>query len=176
MRPPSPICWKKPKAYVCAGIDAISECGYCIIQSSQIMHIPYLYGRQGCSFHCHQFIMMLQGHAKWVLGVDVVKATANELIECQHTKWAMVLQRAHQAGSRSGYLIIIANGCFSNFRYAVMGKASRESSTKSHFGDVIFKDTQLPIPQCGTVTLMQGHGPVLLYQILEHNTHMLVAE
>ncbi|KAI6114662.1 hypothetical protein EV401DRAFT_129666 [Pisolithus croceorrhizus] len=56
-----------------------------------------------------------------------------------------------------------------------MGKASRESSTKSHFGGVVFEDTQLPIPQRGTIALMQGHGPVLLYQISEHDTRMLVA-
>ncbi|KAI6114829.1 hypothetical protein EDD16DRAFT_1483313 [Pisolithus croceorrhizus] len=102
MRPPSPIHWKKPEAYVCAGIDAISEHGYCIVQSGQITHVPYPYSRQGCSFHHHRFVMMLRGHARWVLGVDVVKATANKLIECQHTKWAMALRRAHQAGSRSG--------------------------------------------------------------------------
>ncbi|KAI6123133.1 squalene epoxidase-domain-containing protein [Pisolithus thermaeus] len=161
------------------GIDAIPEHGYCVTQSGQIVHIPYPDGRQGRSFHHGRFVMALREHAKRARGVDVVEATVNELIECQHTKRVLGVRatRPNSTERESFFadLVIIADGCFSNFRNAVMGKASRESSTKSHFCGVILKDTQLPIPQHGTVALVQGHGPVLLYQISEHDTRMLVA-
>ncbi|KIK29911.1 hypothetical protein PISMIDRAFT_88296, partial [Pisolithus microcarpus 441] len=161
------------------GIDVMPEHGYCVIQSSQIMHILYPDSRQGRSFHHGRFVMVLRGHAKQVLGADVIKATVNKLIECQHTKRVLGI-RATQLNSteRESFLadlVIIVDRCFSNFRNAVMGKALRESSTRSHFCGVIPKDTQLPMPQHGTVGLVQGHGSVLLYQILEHDTCMLVA-
>lgn len=39
---------------------------------------------------------------------------------------------------------------------------------------LILEDAKLPIAQHGTVALMPGRGPVLLYQIEEHDTRMLV--
>ncbi|KIK13186.1 hypothetical protein PISMIDRAFT_412917 [Pisolithus microcarpus 441] len=161
------------------GIDSIPEHGYCVVQSGQIVHIPYPDGRQGRSFHHGRFVMALREHAKRAPGVDVVEATVNELIECQHTKRVLGVRatRPNSTGRESflADLVIIADGCFSNFRNAVLGKALRDSSTRSHFCGVILKDTQLPMPQHGTVGLVQGHGPVLLYQISEHDTRMLVA-
>ncbi|KAG2336035.1 squalene epoxidase [Suillus weaverae] len=68
----------------------------------------------------------------------------------------------------------LADGCFSNFHSIVQGPSACPSNMKSHFCGAILKDAQLPIFQHSTVTLVCGHGPVLLYQILEHNTHMLV--
>ncbi|KAI5993355.1 squalene epoxidase-domain-containing protein, partial [Pisolithus marmoratus] len=141
------------------GIDAIPEHGYCVVQSGRVIHIPYPDGRQGRSFHHSRFIMALRERARWASGVDVVEATVNELIE-----------EPFFADP-----ITIADGCFSNFRNTVIGKALRESSMRSRFCGVILKSTRLPIPQHSTVGLVKGHGPVLLYQILEHDTHMLVA-
>lgn len=165
------------------GIDAIPEHGYCVIHSGQIVHIPYPDGNQGRSFHHGRFIMALRDRAKQAAGVDVIEATVNELIECQLSKRVLGVRatRPSSEGSSKGAkesffadLVVIADGCFSNFRSAVMGKATRESSTRSHFCGAILKDTRLPIPQHGTVALVQGHGPVLLYQISEHDTRMLV--
>lgn len=165
------------------GIDAIPEHGYCVIHSGQIVHIPYPDGNQGRSFHHGRFIMALRDRAKQAAGVDVIEATVNELIECQLSKRVLGVRatRPSTEGSSKGAkesffadLVVIADGCFSNFRSAVMGKATRESSTRSHFCGAILKDTRLPIPQHGTVALVQGHGPVLLYQISEHDTRMLV--
>jgi squalene monooxygenase len=71
-------------------------------------------------------------------------------------------------------LVIVADGCFSNFRNIVMGVAAVKSSTKSHFVGAILEDARLPIPNHGTVALVKGFGPVLLYQISEHDTRILV--
>jgi squalene monooxygenase len=64
-------------------------------------------------------------------------------------------------------LTIIADGCFSNFRTSVLPPDSRKPSTRSHFVGAVLKDAPLPIPNCGTVCLVKGSGPVLLYQIAE---------
>ena len=71
-------------------------------------------------------------------------------------------------------LVIVADGCFSNFRNLVMGVAAIKPSTRSHFVGAILEDARLPIPNHGTVALIKGSGPVLLYQISEHDTRILV--
>ncbi|KAG1722995.1 squalene epoxidase-domain-containing protein, partial [Suillus lakei] len=63
---------------------------------------------------------------------------------------------------------------FLELRSTVQGQSARPSKTKSHFCGAILKDARLPISQHGTVALVRGHGPVLLYQISEHDTRMLV--
>ncbi|KAF9235758.1 squalene epoxidase-domain-containing protein [Melanogaster broomeanus] len=138
------------------GIDAIPEHGYCVVQSGRLVHIPYPDGRQGRSFHHGRFIMGLREHAKRAPGVDVIEATVNELIECQHTSKVLGVRATRSSTSGDGTkaekesffadLVIIADGCFSNFRNSVMGSSARQSD----------------------------FGPVLLYQISEHDTRMLV--
>jgi squalene monooxygenase len=71
-------------------------------------------------------------------------------------------------------LVVIADGCFSNFRSAVMGPAARKTSTKSQFIGAILEDARLPIERHGTVALVKGFGPVLMYQIAEHDTRILI--
>ena len=61
-----------------------------------------------------------------------------------------------------------------DFRNVVMGVAAIKPSTKSHFIRAILEDSRLPIPNHGTVALIKGFGPVLLYQISEHDTRILV--
>lgn len=166
------------------GIDSIPEHGYCVVHSSRLVHIPYPDGRQGRSFHHGRFIMRLREYAKRAPDVDVIEATANELIECEHTKRVLGVRATRSCPGGDGSkgekepffadLVIIADGCFSNFRSAVMGKSACQSSTRSHFVGAILKNARLPIPQHGTVALVKGHGPVLLYQISEHDTRMLV--
>lgn len=166
------------------GIDAIPEHGYCVVHSGRIVHIPYPDGRQGSSFHHGRFIMSLREYAKRAPDVDVIEATVNELIECEHTKRVLGVRATRSSPGGDGSkdekesffadLVIVADGCFSNFRNAVMGKSAYQSSTRSSFVGAILKNAQLPIPQHGTVALVKGHGPVLLYQISEHDTRMLV--
>ncbi|KAF8841400.1 SE-domain-containing protein [Paxillus ammoniavirescens] len=166
------------------GIGAIPEYGYCVVQAGRLVHIPYPDGRQGRSFHHGRFIMGLREHAKRAPGVDVIEATVNELIECHHTGRVLGVRATRTSTSGNGTkgekesffadLVIIADGCFSNFRSSVMGKSARQSSTRSYFVGAILKDVRLPMPQHGTVALIKGHGPVLLYQVSEHDTRMLV--
>ncbi|KAH7884061.1 squalene epoxidase-domain-containing protein [Phlebopus sp. FC_14] len=164
------------------GIDAIPVHGYCVVQSGRLVHIPYPEGRQGRSFHHGRFIMALREHAKRGPGVDVIEATVNGLIECEHTQRTIGVRatRSMPSGEKGekelffADLVIVADGCFSNFRNVVMGTSARESSTRSYFAGAVLKDVQLPIPQHGTVALVKGQGPVLLYQISQHDTRMLV--
>ncbi|KIJ60517.1 hypothetical protein HYDPIDRAFT_183572 [Hydnomerulius pinastri MD-312] len=166
------------------GFDAIPVHGYCVVQSSRNVHIPYPDGRQGRSFHHGRFIMALREYAKRAPGVDVIEATVNNLIECEHTKRVLGVRATRPStigdgskGEKESFyadLVIIADGCFSNFRNSVMGKSAREPATRSYFAGAILKDARLPMPQHGTVALVKGYGPVLLYQVSEHDTRMLV--
>jgi squalene monooxygenase len=44
----------------------------------------------------------------------------------------------------------------------------------SNFVGTMLEDVLLPTPQDGTVALVKGHGPVVLYQIGEHDTWILI--
>ncbi|KAG9310430.1 squalene epoxidase-domain-containing protein [Chiua virens] len=163
-------------------IDAIPEHGYCVVHSGRLVHIPYPDGRQGRSFHHGRFIMRLRDYAQRASTVDVIEATVNELIECEHTKRVLGVRATRSTSNEDAEekepffadLVVVADGCFSNFRNTIMGKSARQSSTRSYFVGAILKDTLLPIPQYGTVALVKGHGPVLLYQISEHDTRILI--
>jgi squalene monooxygenase len=161
------------------GIDAIPVHGYCVYQAGQSVHIPYPAGHQGRSFHHGRFIMRLREKARHAPSVDVIEATATDLLECELTR-RIIGVKATRDGEKEDFfadLVVIADGCFSNFRNSVMkdescGKA--RVSTRSHFVGAVLEHARLPIPQHGTVALVKGHGPVLLYQISEHSTRMLV--
>jgi squalene monooxygenase len=161
---------------VLEGIDAIPEHGYAVFQDGRIVHIPYPDGREGRSFHHGLFVQGLREHAKRAKGVDVIEATVNELLE--EDGRVVGVKATRTSGEEKEIfladLTIIADGCFSNFRSVVQGPSARPWNTKSHFCGVILKNAQLPMPQHGTVALVRGHGPVLLYQISEHDTRMLV--
>jgi squalene monooxygenase len=157
-------------------IDAISVHGYAVVQDGRIVHIPYPDGREGRSFHHGLFVQGLRKHAIRAKGVDVIEATVNELVE---EEGRVVGVKATRSSGKEkevfrADLTIIADGCFSKFRSTVQGPSARPSNTRSHFCGAILKDARLPIPQHGTVALVRGHGPVLLYQISEHDTRMLV--
>lgn len=158
------------------GIGAVPVHGYCVVKDGANVHIPYPDALEGRSFHHGRFIQALRAKAKTAPGVDVIEATVNELIECPFTKRVLGV-RATREGEKESFLadlVIVADGCFSNFRSVVMGKAAARSATRSHFVGAVLQDARLPIPQHGTVCLVRGNGPVLLYQIEEHDTRMLV--
>ena len=46
-----------------------------------------------------------------------------------------------------------------------MGSSIGKSVTRSHFVGAILEDASLPIPNHGTVALVKGFGPVLLYHM-----------
>jgi squalene monooxygenase len=158
------------------GIDAIPVHGYAVVQDGRIVHIPYPDGREGRSFHHGLFVQGLREHAMRAKGVDVIEATVNELVEEEGR--VVGVKATRSSGKEKDVfradLTIIADGCFSNFRSTVQGPSARPSNTRSHFCGAILKDARLPISQHGTVALVRGHGPVLLYQISEHDTRILV--
>jgi squalene monooxygenase len=111
-------------------------------------------------------------------GVDLIEATVTDLIEDNSSKRRVIGVRASLKGvegkqSFLASLVIIADGCYSNFRTSVFG-AGVKPETKSHFVGTILKDVVLPMPNRGTVALIKGSGPVLMYQISKHDTRILI--
>ena len=161
-------------------IDAVPVHGYAVLDAGEIVHIPYPSGAQGRSFHHGRFVQNLRAHAKAAPGVDVIEATVTNLIECPLTR-RVIGVRARREGEEQkeaffADLVVVADGCFSNFRSSVMeGSAlSKRSVVRGNFVGAVLEDVSLPIPQHGTVALVKGHGPVLLYQIGEHDTRILI--
>lgn len=164
------------------GIDAITVNGYCVVEDGKSVHIPYPGSYEGRSFHHGRFIMKLREAARKAKGVELIEATVTELIEGDRsgTIVGVGLTKKGADGAEDiketlfANLVIVADGCFSNFRNSVMGASAVKPDTKSHFIGAILEDARLPIPNHGTVALVKGFGPVLLYQISEHDTRMLV--
>ncbi|KAH8104294.1 squalene epoxidase [Phellopilus nigrolimitatus] len=159
-------------------IGAVPVYGYCVLNDGKQVHIPYPDGHEGRSFHHGRFIMALREKAKSAPGVEVIEATVSELVVANGSNRVHGV-RATRKGSEEketllGDLVLIADGCFSNFRAEVMGERFEKPLTRSHFIGAVLKDVQLPIDKHGTVALVKGSGPVLLYQIAEHDTRILI--
>ena len=159
------------------GIDAVPVHGYCVAKDGAAVHIPYPDTYKGRSFHHGKFIMKLREKALNAPGVDVVEAIASELIECPFTGRVLGIKATRKGQEEKetffADLVVIADGCFSNFRSTVLGEGT-VAATKSYFVGLVLEDATLPIPKHGTVALVKGHGPVLLYQIGTHDTRLLV--
>lgn len=163
-------------------IDAISVKGYCVTEKGNSVHIPYPASHEGRSFHHGRFIMRLREAAKIAKGVEVLEGTVTELIEAGQNRRVVGVKVTRKAGEGTGSLkdelfadvTIIADGCFSNFRNTVMGSSIAKPITRSYFFGAILEDARLPIPNHGTVALVSGYGPVLLYQIAGNETRILI--
>ncbi|KAJ4485590.1 squalene epoxidase [Lentinula aciculospora] len=161
-------------------IDSIPVHGYCVAEKNKIVHIPYPGGHKGRSFHHGKFIMNLRNAATKAKGVDVIEATVNDLIESESSQRIIGVTATKKKAADSekislyAHLVIVADGCFSNFRTKVMGARVCNPVTKSYFVGVILNDATLPYQYHGTVCLTDSAGPVLLYQIGTHDTRMLV--
>jgi squalene monooxygenase len=164
------------------GIDAVRVHGYAVLDGDQTVHIPYPSRAEGRSFHHGRFVQKLRACAKAAPGVDVFEATVTDLIDCPltHRVVGVLVRRGGEADINEAFyadLVVIADGCFSNFRSAVMGNKNalvNKPASRGHFVGAILEDVTLPIPKHGTVALIKGHGPVLLYQIGEHETRILI--
>lgn len=156
------------------GIEAIPVHGYCVVDSGKSVRIPYPGKHEGRSFHHGKLIMSLRTAAQRGQGVDVIEATVTELVERDGRVVGVRATRKDEKEEYFADLVVVADGCFSNFRTAVMGESVAKTTTKSHFVGAILEDAILPMPNHGTVALIKGFGPVLLYQISEHDTRMLV--
>ncbi|KLO20761.1 SE-domain-containing protein [Schizopora paradoxa] len=161
-------------------IGAVPVRGYCVVHEGKQVHIPYPGGHEGRSFHHGRFIMALREKAKKAENVDVIEATVNSLVNDEGSGRIVGVKATRKGGDTStketflARLVIIADGCFSNFRSQVMGETAEKPSVKGYFIGSILKDVNLPIDKHGTVCLVKGSGPVLLYQIEEHDTRILI--
>lgn len=179
LQPGGVIALKKLGLQSCLdNIDAVPVYGYCVVESGEAVRIPYPDGHEGRSFHHGRFIQALRAKAKQAIGVDVIEATVSTLIECEHTHRVIGVCATRKGEEEKvsfwADLVVVADGCFSNFRNLVMGQAAVKTSTKSHFVGAVLDDAKLPIDKHGTVALVKGFGPVLMYQIAEHDTRILV--
>ncbi|KAJ3496117.1 hypothetical protein NLJ89_g10531 [Agrocybe chaxingu] len=162
------------------GIDAVPVRGYCVVEDGKSVHIPYPGKHEGRSFHHGRFIMKLREAAKKAKGVEVIEGTVTELVTRDYSGKIVGVHVSQKTGGEEtkttmyADVVIVADGCFSNFRSFIMDSAAAKPETKSHFIGAILEDARLPIPNHGTVALIKGFGPVLLYQISEHDTRILV--
>ncbi|KAJ7022067.1 squalene epoxidase-domain-containing protein [Mycena alexandri] len=163
---------------VLENIDAARVKGYCVADAGKIVEIPYPRGHEGRSFHHGRLIMNLRAAARRAPGVDLIEGTVTDLIEDNSSARKVIGIRASLKGmeekkSFHASLVFVADGCYSNFRTSVLG-AGAKSTTKSHFIGAILEDAVLPIPDHGTVALIKGSGPVLMYRISRHDTRILI--
>lgn len=160
-------------------IGAIPAYGYCVTYEGKAVQIPYPKPHEGRSFHHGRLIQNLRAKARTAKDVDVIEATVTELVECPQTG-RIIGVRAKQSNADSfvtyfADITVIADGCFSKFRSQVFHKPlSTRIATKSYFFGTILENATLPIPKHGTVALVPGSGPVLLYQIEENETRILM--
>ncbi|KAF8596866.1 squalene epoxidase [Ceratobasidium sp. AG-I] len=157
------------------GIGAIAVHGYAVIDGGKAVHIPYPEGEEGRSFHHGRFVMRLREAASKHANVEVIEAVVSELVEDANGRVVGVSARRKGQDEEvfKAGLTVIADGCFSKFRSKVLPPSAPKPDTRSHFVGAVLTDARLPIPQHGTVALT-SHGPVLLYQIEEHDTRMLI--
>ncbi|KIY63300.1 squalene monooxygenase [Cylindrobasidium torrendii FP15055 ss-10] len=159
------------------GIDAAPVNGYCVVEKGRAVHIPYSNGAAGCAFHHGKFIQNLRVAAKKSQGVEMIEATVTSLIESNFDKRVTGVRATRKGESeKSSFfadLVIIADGCFSNFRAQVMGEKFCKPVVKGHFIGLVLEDCKLPYPHHGTVVLAKD-GPVLLYTIGTRDTRLLI--
>jgi squalene monooxygenase len=170
------------------GFSAVPVRGYAVCMRGSVVRIPYPHGYEGRSFHHGPFVTKLRAQAMGASGVTVMQATVKELVECHVTgrvigvRAAVTRDTNDSEGEESATtesfmadLVVVADGCFSNFRNMVMRPGqSRQPVTRSHFVGLVLEDATLPVHEHGTVALVKGHGPVLLYQIAERDTRILI--
>ncbi|CAE6496654.1 unnamed protein product [Rhizoctonia solani] len=155
-------------------IGAIPVHGYAVLNAGSTVHIPYPAAAEGRSFHHGRFVMRLREAAMKHSNVETIEATVSELIEENGRVTGVRARRKdREEEAFSAGLTIVADGCFSKFRNRVLRPSAARPKQRSHFVGAVLKDARLPIPQHGTVALT-ANGPVLLYQIGEHDTRMLV--
>jgi len=164
------------------GIEAVPAHGYCVVNEGENVRIPYPEGYQDKSFYHRKFITALRNKANFASGVDVLERTVTKPIECPHTGRVISVQAVNKTDNSEGAeeefcgdLTVVADGCFSNFRAKVVGGGAAKTELRSHSMGSILESARLPYDEHGTVILIKGHGPILLYRISKTETMMLVA-
>ncbi|KAL9053154.1 MAG: hypothetical protein Q9162_004951 [Coniocarpon cinnabarinum] len=179
-------------------IDAVEVHGYeCFYYGEPVM-IPYpaekdtenvWHGQrpQGRSFHHGRFVQKLRGAAMREPNVSIVESTAVSLVKSNMNGQVLGVE-CKTRGEKDfyfGHLTIVADGYRSIFRNHGTESSSsshsskprkvanREPVAKSKFYGLELHDCPLPAPKHGHV-ILGSQAPVLLYQIGEHETRVLV--
>ncbi|KAF6760700.1 squalene epoxidase-domain-containing protein, partial [Ephemerocybe angulata] len=113
--------------------------------------------------------MKLREAALKAKGVDVIEATATELMEDPHDAKRIIGVHAEKPTPTEG------GGEPEKVQYLADLVVIADGLSRGRFVGAVLEDVTLPIlPQHGTVALVRGSGPVLLYRISEHDTRILV--
>ncbi|KAJ7240481.1 squalene epoxidase-domain-containing protein [Mycena rebaudengoi] len=164
-------------------IDAVRVKGYTVITGTKTVTIPYPDASEGRSFHHGKFIMKLRDVARRSTGVDLIEANVTEMLRCDFDNKVIGVRAVRKDGAASeggkketflADLVVVADGCFSNFRTSIMGSEAGHATTRSHFVGLVLEDAPLPLQEHGAAVLVKGSSYVLLYQISKHCTRMLV--
>ena len=163
-----------------SGSSASSSASACESNLTSISSLKQaIFSCSNYSLTCHgRFIQALRAKALKDPGVEGVEASVSQLVKCEASGRVIGVRATRRGADEKevilGDLVLVADGCFSSFRAEVLGEAYRKPLVRSYFVGAILNDARLPIDKHGTVALVKGSGPVLLYQIDEHDTRILV--
>ncbi|KAK2749815.1 Squalene epoxidase [Myotisia sp. PD_48] len=159
------------------GIDAIRVTGYSVIYHGVPVAIPYPRDAssntiEGRSFHHGRFIMRLRAAALANPNITVVETKVESMVKS--TDQTEVLGVKSTTNGKADYffapLTVVADGYASAFRKEYLPLSP---IVKSKFWGLELIDAVLPSPTCGHVVLGDC-PPILLYQIGEHETRILI--
>nr|ATA67044.1 squalene epoxidase [Trichophyton mentagrophytes] len=159
------------------GIDAVRTYGYDVIYFGNGVKIPFPSDAndkilEGRCFHHGRFIMRLREAAAANPNVTIVETKAVSTIKSTHTGDVLGV-RAQTDGKQDFYfgpLTVVADGYASTFRKEYL---PIQPVAKSKFWGLELIDAKLPIPGHGHVVL-GDFPPILIYQIGEHETRILI--
>ncbi|KAI8893862.1 squalene epoxidase-domain-containing protein [Globomyces pollinis-pini] len=158
----------------CLGdMDAIDVHGYAVFKDTSQVPLEYPNGKRGYSFHHGKFINNLRQKVKST-NVSCIEATVVDLIKCVSSEQYIGV-KVKSNSDKTIYnifadLVIVADGCRSNFRKQFIPTTPKANS---QFVGFILKDCDLPYTYHGHVILAKP-SPILLYQIGTHDTRILV--
>ncbi|KAK9453228.1 squalene epoxidase-domain-containing protein [Dipodascopsis uninucleata] len=163
------------------GIDSMKVFGYSIFYGGECVSIKYAsdpnnskLNLQGQSFHHGRFVSNLRKAAKSAPNVTCLEATVTKIISDKETERVIGVKCSNRKTgvieSYYGALTVIADGTFSKFRKDYI---STPVQIRSHFVGFLLRDADIPTPNYGHV-ILGNHPPILVYQISEHDTRILV--
>ncbi|EJU03928.1 SE-domain-containing protein [Dacryopinax primogenitus] len=159
------------------GIHAVPAKGYCIVNTAQDaqVSVPYPEGEQGRSFHHGAFVAALRREVATTPGVTLQEATVHSLLEDPQTGRVIGVTATPKNGDPTPFpadLVIVADGHASKFRHILL--RSPAPITRSHFVGLVLHGARLPVEEHGTVVLIPGQGPVLMYGLAPGDTRILI--
>ncbi|KAF5318349.1 hypothetical protein D9611_014224 [Ephemerocybe angulata] len=162
------------------GTGAVPCAGYSIIQGDDHIQVAYPEGTEGRSFHHGRFVMGLRRVAMQNKNVTPIEANVTKLIEDPVTGRVVGVSITSKLSNEEtkmdvfGDLVIVADGCFSNFRNTVLEKAAMQPKIFSYTIAAVLRDATPPLPGHGTLVLPRGLPAIAMYQLTDTETRMLI--